>query len=100
MTKLPPNAVCYKTTKLFTPENLPDVFKNNHHTKAGVWGRITLKSGSLRLQRFDVNDISNCIAEEILNVGETAVFAPQEPHAVQFIKSGGFTIGFHHIEEK
>lgn len=98
MSKLPPNAVWYKTTKLFTPENLPEVFKNNHHTKAGVWGEITVESGCLRLQRFDINDISKCIAEETLNVGETAVFAPQEPHAVQFIQNGGFTIGFHHIE--
>ncbi len=52
MPKLPKNAQCYKTTYIFTPKNLPSKFKNKHHTKAGVWGKITMLSGKLALKRF------------------------------------------------
>ncbi len=95
MSKLPKNAQCYKTTHIFTPQNLPSKFKNKHHTKAGVWGEIKMLSGKLALKRFDNSANQHCTGCEELVSPETAVFAPQELHSVSFIIEGSFTVSFY-----
>lgn len=97
MTELPENAVCYKKTAPFTPETLPAKFAARHHTKAGVWGQIHVLSGRLELSLYD-GDRRH--VARILNAGETAVFGPQEPHAVAFPDgNGAFEIWFHKLPE-
>lgn len=98
MTKLPENAVCYKTTAPFTPENLPEKFRTNHTMKAGVWGEIQMQFGRLRITRFDAEGGKDGIGEEILQGIERAVFAPLEPHAVEFLEEGAFVVGFYRWE--
>lgn len=97
MTDLPENAVCYKKTAPFTPENLPAKFANKHHTKAGVWGQIHVLSGQLDLTLYDGD---RAFVARRLEVGETAVFGPQEPHAVAFPKGeGAFEVWFHRMPD-
>lgn len=95
MTDLPANAVCYKKTAPFTPETLPAKFANRHHTKAGVWGQIHMLSGQLELTLYDGD---RAYVARRLGAGDTAVFGPQEPHAVGFPDGeGAFEVWFHRL---
>lgn len=90
MQQVPPTATLYKKTKVFTPENLPDVFANRHNTKAGVWGEIHVLEGVLTLSTYDgAPDVE-------LSQGQVAAFAPQQDHAVAFpTGEGAFQIWFY-----
>lgn len=99
MTDLPKGAYCYKETKPFTPDTLPDKFRRNHHTKAGVWGEISMQSGSLALTRYDKDDPDHVTGSALLEAGERAVFGPQEPHSVAFLVPGSFVIRFYRLDE-
>lgn len=99
MSSLPENAQCYKQTAIFTPENLPEKFRRNHHTKAGVWGEINMQHGCLLLNRYRIDDPDLVVERLELNAGEKAVFAPQEPHSVKFPEDdGAFFIRFYRLE--
>lgn len=97
MTELPKDAICYKTSNVFTAQNLPNAFKKCHHTKAGVWGKVTVLSGSIELKRYVTKKSKNAISSEILETDQTTIFGPQEPHSVAFINEGSFTVSFYKI---
>ena len=46
--KLPPGAASYKRTPEFREDTIPAGLLSEHSTRAGVWGVITLISGTLR----------------------------------------------------
>lgn len=95
MTDLPLGAVCYKKTKPFTPATLPAKFANRHHTKAGVWGQLHVLSGRLDLTLYDGEQP---YLAQSLGPGDSAVFGPEEPHAVAFpTGEGAFEIWFHRL---
>jgi tellurite resistance-related uncharacterized protein len=100
MTILPKGSVCYKETAPFTPDNLPEKFRNNHHTKKGVWGEIRMQSGILALKRHTSANDSNITEELTLEAGQTAVFGPQEPHSVEFLEDGAFVVAFYRLEDE
>lgn len=53
MTKIPENFYAYKETRVFDENSLPDVLRNMHNTKVGVYGKIQVISGALKYTAFD-----------------------------------------------
>ena len=47
MKQLPDHLDHYNTTKTFTDVSAPDIMKDDHRTKAGVWGRIVVVKGEV-----------------------------------------------------
>lgn len=44
---IPESCKPYKKTPVFTEETIPQAILNDHATKAGVWGLLTVLDGSL-----------------------------------------------------
>ena len=68
MKQLPDNVSPYKKTPVFTEVTLPNGLRNDHATKAGVWGLIHIEAGRLLY--------------EVADTGEAIELAPGEPHGV------------------
>jgi len=64
----------YKHTPWFFKETTPKALLRDHSTKAGVWGMIEVRSGSV-LYEEGGNDM-------VLGVGEHQVISPQVAHHV------------------
>lgn len=43
----------YSTSPVFDEESLPDAIRNDHATKAGVWGLLRVLEGEVRLVFHD-----------------------------------------------
>lgn len=83
MEGIPANAVPYKRvpaeeSHFFTPNSLPKLLKNRHNTKAGVWGKIVVVSGSLRYRSLESDG-----KEFLLTSRRYGVASPQRYHQVQ-----------------
>jgi len=78
--------VPYKRTKTFTETTVPAGLLKDHQTKAGVYGRIVVVSGTLILTR--------AATEETLEATQTAVIAPQEIHSVWPVDAVSFYVEF------
>lgn len=84
MATIPNDYVNYKSTPLFTPENIPKMFLHLHNTRAGVYGKICVSQGQLKFYGF--HDQRGDIEQEIIiNAGETAISPPQYWHKVEFL---------------
>ncbi|WP_445177075.1 DUF1971 domain-containing protein [Psychromonas algarum] len=81
---IPEDFVNYKTTPLFTKTNIPKLFLFEHNTKAGVFGKICVTSGSLKF--FGFRERRGEIEKEvIINAGETGISPPEYWHKVEFL---------------
>ena len=81
---IPNDFVNYKTTPVFTKTNIPKMFLFEHNTKAGVYGKICVLSGSLKFYGF--SERRGAIEKEvIINAGETAISPPEYWHKVEFL---------------
>jgi len=69
MKRLPPGLAAYSRTKTFTEETVPASLLNDHATKPGVWGLITVEAG-----RLDYT---------IAATGETVTLEPGTPGVVE-----------------
>ncbi|TEW55779.1 DUF1971 domain-containing protein [Psychromonas sp. RZ22] len=84
MMNIPEDFVNYKTTPLFTKTNIPKLFLFEHNTKAGVFGKICVTSGSLKF--FGFRERRGEIEKEvIINAGETGISPPEYWHKVEFL---------------
>ena len=92
MTDLPDTANPYHTTAVFDIASVPEALTSRHHTKPGVWGRIEVISGNLRLTRIDASDHSQTI--ETIAENAHAIVAPQEPHFVTLDNDTAFRVTF------
>ena len=72
---IPANLVKYSESPVFTEETLPQALRRDHNTKAGVWGRIVVSSGTLLYMREDR-------PAQIVTAGQTAMIFPAELHKV------------------
>ncbi|MSP43691.1 MAG: DUF1971 domain-containing protein [Alphaproteobacteria bacterium] len=68
MKTLPPAALAYKKTPLFTNASVPQALLNDHRTKPGVWGLIHVERGKL---------------EYTIEGGETHILTPGHPGVVE-----------------
>jgi len=81
---IPNDFVNYKTTPLFTKTNIPKLFLFEHNSKAGVFGKICVSSGSLKFYGF--SERRGAIEKEVvINVGEFAISPPEYWHKVEFL---------------
>jgi len=81
---IPNNFVNYKTTTLFTKENIPKLFLFEHNTKAGVYGKICVTAGSLKFYGFSKR--RGAVEKEIIiNAGDFAISPPEYWHKVEFL---------------
>lgn len=87
---LPTGAVHYATSR-FTDQTLPEKFRNDHSTKAGVWGLLVVETGQLLFHREGSAPVA-------LSAGDTTVFGPQEVHAVEPQGTVEFEVRFHRQE--
>ncbi|PST93848.1 cytoplasmic protein [Photobacterium sp. NCIMB 13483] len=84
MTTIPSDYVNYKSTPIFTPENIPKMFLHLHNTRAGVYGKICVLQGQLKFYGF--KDQRGDIEQEIVvNAGDMAISPPQYLHKVEFL---------------
>lgn len=76
MKELPDNVNTYKRTDTFDKASVPKGFLHEHNTKAGVWGKLIVESGSLVYVITELNEEE----ELVVNAGEFAVIAPEQKH--------------------
>jgi len=76
MAQLPPDVQAYKKTSIFTEQTVPAGLLSDHQTKAGVWGLISVVSGSLQYN-VPSRDVS-----DLLGDGDTGVIEPTVTHSV------------------
>ena len=64
----------YRSTPVFDEVTLPAALRAEHSTKAGVWGRVRVIEGKLRICYLDTE------SEVIVTPGKPALLLPQQPH--------------------
>lgn len=67
----------YRSTPTFDEISLPKALRNDHSTKAGVWGVIRILEGQVRLTFLDPR------SEQILDVDHPGHILPQQVHYVE-----------------
>jgi tellurite resistance-related uncharacterized protein len=90
MKPLPEGLAHYKSTPEFTENSIPAGLLRSHSTAAGVWGRITIREGSL-LYRL----LEPALEEHVLPPGQPGIIEPQAKHEVATIGPVRFCVEFH-----
>lgn len=84
----------YRSTPVFDSETLPAAFRKAHSTKAGVWGRLHVISGSIRYV-IEEDDV-----QRILNAGDFAIIQPQQLHHVEPIGYMQMQVSFYDVDPR
>lgn len=85
----PPELVAYKHTAWFTEHSVPSGLLSQHRTKDGVWGRIEVEEGHLRVRLLEP-----ALEELLLGPGEAALTAPGQAHEVAPVGAVRFRVVF------
>ncbi|MCL1127675.1 DUF1971 domain-containing protein [Shewanella surugensis] len=95
MASIPNDFVNYKSTPIFTPDNIPKMFLHLHNTRAGVYGKINVISGQLKFYGF--TERRGEIEQEILiKQGDMAISPPEYWHKVEFLTDDtSFSVDFY-----
>jgi tellurite resistance-related uncharacterized protein len=84
MSQIPENFVKYKSSPVFEKNSVPKMFLHLHNTRAGVYGKICVISGTLKF--FGFTERKGDIEQEISIVaGDFAVSPPEYWHKVEFL---------------
>lgn len=75
--ELPDDATAYKTTDVFDEVTLPAGLRREHTTRAGVWGRIEVLAGSVRLVTPALG------RDEVIVAAAHGLVAPEIVHRVE-----------------
>jgi len=87
--ELPENFVPYKKSPIFTEKSLPSGLKNDHSTKAGVWGKIIIIEGKLQ---YRVNSLGT---DTELSPNIPGIILPEVLHSVAILDTVEFYIEFY-----
>ncbi len=79
-----------RTTPEFDETTVPAGLLAAHRIAEGVWGRLTVRSGSLRFVFESRPDVGRTVGS-----GEHQVIPPSEPHHVEMIGPVRFAVEFH-----
>ncbi|MBC7158649.1 MAG: DUF1971 domain-containing protein [Porphyrobacter sp.] len=82
----------YKTTPWFDETSLPQGLRGAHSTKAGVWGRLVVTEGEVRLIFHDPR------REVLVTPGNPAIIAPEAVHHVETTGPMTMRVEFHRHE--
>ncbi len=85
---LPSDVRAYKRTPVFSDATLPAGLRNDHATKAGVWGRINVLEGQLRYI------IPAAGIDVMLDPGTPGIITPQQIHRVEPVGDVRFFVEF------
>lgn len=86
----PAGLEAHRRTPTFSEVEMPAGLRSRHTTKAGVWGRLRVLSGRLRLV-FEA-PLALC---EVLEAGQSAWIPPEAEHAVQLLGAASFYVEFY-----
>lgn len=84
MKSIPKSFVHYKSTPIFTQDNVPKMFLHLHNTRAGVYGKIKVLSGTLKFYGFTERR-GEIEIEETLTEGQFLCSPPEYWHKVEFV---------------
>ncbi len=90
MKSLPPDLRPYKKTDVFTKETVPKGLLKEHHTMAGVWGKIVILEGGLIYTIDDENKEGVMLTPDYHGVVE-----PQVVHHITPLNGVKFFIEFY-----
>ena len=91
-TELPDGVVLQRTTDDFDAGSVPAGLLRAHRIAAGTWGRLQVRSGSLRFVWEDERDETG---GSELSAGESVVIPPQVPHRVELGPGACFAVEFY-----
>ncbi|MFS1413183.1 DUF1971 domain-containing protein [Vibrio sp. 10N.286.49.B1] len=95
MPVIPTDFVNYKSTPVFTPDNIPKMFLHLHNTRAGVYGKINVISGSLKFYGFTERR-GEVEQEIIIEQAGFAISPPEYWHKVEFMSDDtSFRVDFY-----
>ena len=84
MNKIPDNFINYKSTPTFDKNSVPKMFLHLHNTRAGVYGKICVTSGTLKF--FGFTQRRGEIEQEIsIESGGFAISPPEYWHKIEFL---------------
>ena len=84
MSNIPKNYINYKSSPVFDPSNVPKMFLHLHNTRAGVYGKICVLSGSLKFYGF-AERRGEVEQEVVIMADNAAISPPQYWHKVEFL---------------
>jgi tellurite resistance-related uncharacterized protein len=87
---LPDGTGHVRTTPEFDERTVPAGLLSSHRIADGVWGRLVVRSGSLR---FVVEDAGG--GARLVAAGEAQVIPPAVPHHVELVGPVRFAVEFH-----
>ena len=89
MTSLPDHVRAYSQSPTFDETTIPAALRRDHRTKAGVWGVITILSGSLRYR------IQASGTETTLTPDNPGIVEPEALHSVEPLGPVSFYVEFY-----
>jgi tellurite resistance-related uncharacterized protein len=84
----PAGLALVRTTPDFDEHTVPAALLSAHRVADGVWGRLVVRSGSLRFV-FETGP------GRIVHAGETQAIPPGVPHHVEVVGPVAFAVEFH-----
>ena len=93
--EMPSGYVAYRKTPVFTADTIPRGLLSRHSTKAGVWGRLEVLSGTLNFVLEGPGE-----PREVLRAGESVVIVPEVEHRVEPLGPVEFRIELYRAPSK
>lgn len=91
MAELPDNVKEYKRTPLFNEETAPKGFLNEHSTKTGTWGVLTVATGELIYHITDPTEYR----KYRLNSEHRGIIVPEQLHHLEITQEVSFYVTFY-----
>lgn len=88
--RIPDGFVLDRTTPVFDHTSVPSGLLRAHRVADGVWGRLVVHAGTVRLVFEDAAE-----TPLVVHAGDSAVIPPGRLHHVEFTDSGRFAVEFH-----
>lgn len=88
--RIPEGFVLARTTDVFDNATVPAGLLKAHRVADSVWGRLVVRSGSVRFVFEDEPD-----AAAVVKAGETLVIPPARLHRVELDGSATFAVEFY-----
>ena len=80
----------YRSSPVFDQDPPPAALRSRHNAKAGVWGRIRVLEGRLKLTSLDP------AFEAVLDPDTPGRLSPEQPHSVDPLGPMRMRIDFYH----
>ncbi len=102
---IPPGYVLVRTTDVFTQDSVPAGLLRAHRIASGVWGRLVVRSGSLRFVFDSPDDVDHATTVNggeqgsTVAAAESVIIPPAEPHHLEIDGPVSFVVEFYRSGE-